>query len=152
MRGQAFGIGQLVRRKLRPAERKLGKLSPFKSRRYEVVRRKGVTYWCKPVGVDGPVIQRHFDDLEPAPEAIMSWEIPSVHHQDNDSESEVEFDLELSDKVSEADDESEEESEVEVIRRYPSQTRRKVRHLSPDPQAKKYLDVEYSSISSNDEL
>ena len=53
-RGSPFKVGQHVRRKLQPAERrKLGKkLSPYQSGLYVVIERRGVTYYVRPVDDD----------------------------------------------------------------------------------------------------
>ena len=74
-RGLPFEIGLLVRRKLQPAERRLGKLSPYESPRYEIIKKRGDTYWCRQLETKNPrIIQRHYDDLEVASETVLSWE------------------------------------------------------------------------------
>ena len=74
-RGAPFEVGRHVRRKLQPYERrKLGKkLSPNKSLRYVVIERRGVTYLIRLVDdQSAPIIRRHYDDLEAAPQQTLS--------------------------------------------------------------------------------
>ena len=56
--------------------RKLGKkCSPYQSGRYVVIERRGVTYYVRPVDDDSArVMRRHYDDLEAAPQQMLSWE------------------------------------------------------------------------------
>ena len=56
--------------------RKLGKkLSPYQSGRYVVIERRGVTYYVRPVDGDSArVMRRHYDDLEAAPQQMLSCE------------------------------------------------------------------------------
>ena len=63
-RGSSFEVGQHVRLKLQPTERrKLGKkLSPYQSGRYVVIERQGVTYYVRPFDDDSArVMRRHLN-------------------------------------------------------------------------------------------
>ena len=67
--------GQVARRKLSPAERRLWKLSPYKSSRYVIIEKQGDSYWCREIeGTNPRTIQRHYNDLELAQEGTLSWE------------------------------------------------------------------------------
>ena len=74
--GKPFEIGQLVSQKLQHSERrKLGKIAPYKSPQYRAIDRKGCSYWCQQLQRPNPKIyQRHYNELEAAPEAALSWE------------------------------------------------------------------------------
>ena len=83
-----YGIGDLVRFKLQPGQRTFGKkLHAFKSDLYIVVKRRKNSYVIKPVGAKEPckTLQRHYNELEAAPQQILSWE-----ENNDDSESENE--------------------------------------------------------------
>ena len=91
-RGTPFEVGQHVRRKLQPAERRqLGKkLSPHQSGRYVVVERRRATYYVRPAHDDSaPVMRRHYDDLEATPQQMLSWEESEESESCSDTERDV---------------------------------------------------------------
>ena len=64
-----YEVEQVVRRKLSPAKRRLGKISPYKISRYVIIEKQGETYWCREIEETNPrTIQRHYNDLELAQE------------------------------------------------------------------------------------
>ena len=140
-RGAPFEVGQHVRRKLQPAERrKLGKkLSPYQSGRYVVVERRGVTYYVRPINDEtAPVMRRHYDDLEAAPQQMMSWE------RSGDSESSCDSDRHVM-------------RAQPVSPRYPRRERRPTRRLQMHARNKTYddraswaSDNSYSSDNDSD--
>ena len=71
-----YDVGQQVRIKLQPAQRKLGKLHAHKSELYTVVERKNNTYLLEPCGSSSRhhCLQRHYNELEAAPSQRLSWE------------------------------------------------------------------------------
>ena len=122
-RGSPFEVGQHVRRRLQPSERrKLGKkLSPRQSERYVVVERRGVTYYIRPADDESAsVIRRHYDDLEAAPSQTLRWE---ASHLDSDSD------------PSHA---TSDRPEQPAARRYPRRNRQPTRRLQLDGASQRY--------------
>ena len=101
--------------------RKLGKkLSPYQSGRYVVIERRGVTYYVRPVDGDSArVMRRHYDDLEAAPQQMLSCE-------------------ESEDSGSCSDTERAVIRERPVSPRYPRRERRPTRRLQMDARNKEY--------------
>ena len=85
-----------------------------------VIERRGVTYYVRPVGDDSArVMRRHYDDLEAAPQQMLSWE----ESEDSRSCSDTERDV---------------IRERPVSPRYPRRERRPTRRLQMDARNKEY--------------
>ncbi|CAB4033941.1 Hypothetical predicted protein, partial [Paramuricea clavata] len=86
-----FEIGEGVRTRLTATERnKLGgkKLADLKSKRFIVLERHGNTYKLQEENnPSGRVKQRHFNELEPAPPQVLSWETEESDDQADNYES-----------------------------------------------------------------
>jgi hypothetical protein len=86
-----FEIGEGVRTRLTATERnKLGgkKLADLKSKRFIVLERQSNTYKLQEENnPTGRVKQRHFNELEPAPQQVLSWETEESDDQADNYES-----------------------------------------------------------------
>ena len=81
-RSVPYEVGQGVRRKLSPAERRLRKLSPYKRTRHVIIEKQGDTYWCREIeGTNPRTIQKHL-----AQEGTLSWERNIIEQRRMDSE------------------------------------------------------------------
>ena len=70
-----FAVGDLVRFKLQPCQRILGKLHAYKSAINEVVScSRNNSYRIKPYGGPGSIRQRHFNELDRAPHQVLRRE------------------------------------------------------------------------------
>ena len=145
-RGVPYEVGQVVRRKLSPAERRLGKLAPYKSSRYVIIEKQGDTYWCRKIdGTNPRTIQRHYNNLELAQAGTLSWEKNIMDQKRTDSELDTEDDF--CGPVSQ----DQREQPEEYRRRYPMRQRNCVRYLTPYPYANRYEEVENRYTDEDDE-
>ena len=133
-----FKTGERVRIRLSRSQRSHGgKLEPFKSRPYIVVRRRHDTYWLRKedsTSNSKNLLQRHFNELERAPVSRLGFE------QSSDESSLVE--------ISGPESTSSDGAEC-----YPLRSRKAPSRLIMDPHKKRYSsqsDVMYDSDGDSD--